>query len=379
MGRPRKNAKPEKRAYTRHARKICKTCGNEFPIESGFYLATNPLVSTDGKRLDICKECCIKLMKDEATGLYDIEKVKKTLQLIDRPFVQAVWEGAIREVETDRGENGVIKKEVGKCYMKTIGSLPPYNNATYSDSKFINDSKPENLISVTPASKLPKSIEECVDVYTATTCPSKFEITADIIDRWGTGYSRAMLERFEKKYNLLAKSYQLPTALHEESLRNYVRLRVREEEATANGSVEDAVKWASAAEKAAASGKLIPKAMTKDDLSGGVTSISEISKVVEEATDIIEVLPKFKYRPNDAPDFIIWCYINFARKLKGLPQVDYEEVYKFYDEKKAEHIAQYGDVYGIFAEDTTENNRSAVEQFIQLPRDYNTGGEQDGE
>lgn len=158
-----------------------------------------------------------------------------------------------------------------------------------------------------------------------------------------------------------------------------MRLRVREEEATANGSVEDAVKWASAAEKAAASGKLIPKAMTKDDLSGGVTSISEISKVVEEATDIIEVLPKFKYRPNDAPDFIIWCYINFARKLKGLPQVDYEEVYKFYDEKKAEYIAQYGDVYGIFAEDTTENNRSAVEQFIQLPRDYNTGGEQDGE
>jgi hypothetical protein len=84
-------------------------------------------------------------------------------------------------------------------------------------------------------------------------------------------------------------------------------------------------------------------------------------------------LPKFKYRPNDALDFNIWCYINYARDLQGLPHCDYEDVYKFYDKKKNEYIEQYGDPYGIFNDEPTEKNRDNIKKFITLPKDYEDG------
>lgn len=60
-------------------------------------------------------------------------------------------------------------------------------------------------------------------------------------------------------------------------------------------------------------------------------------------------------------------------ELQGLPQCSYSDVYKFYDKKKQEYLDQYGDPYGIFTEDTTEKNRSGIEKFIDLPKDYEDG------
>ena len=51
-------------------------------------------------------------------------------------------------------------------------------------------------------------------------------------------------------------------------------------------------------------------------------------------------------------------------------EVPYEDVYKFYDEKVAEYVKQYGDPYGIFTDDPTLNNREKIKEFIELPSDY---------
>lgn len=61
-------------------------------------------------------------------------------------------------------------------------------------------------------------------------------------------------------------------------------------------------------------------------------------------------------------------------KVKGLPRVDYRDVYKFYDDMKSEYISQYGDPYGIFTEDTTVKNRDNIKRFITLPDDYYDSG-----
>lgn len=116
--------------------------------------------------------------------------------------------------------------------------------------------------------------------------------------------------------------------------------------------------------------------MTQADLQGGINSFSEIFKAVEQAVDIIPILPRFKFRPNDALDFNIWCYINYARDLQGLPLCTYEEVYKFYDKRKEEYLEQYGDPYGIFEGEPTEKNRLNVEKFITLPKDYTDGDDE---
>ena len=93
---------------------------------------------------------------------------------------------------------------------------------------------------------------------------------------------------------------------------------------------------------------------------------------IEQATDVINILPKYKTQPHDAPDFNIYCYISYARKLKGLPPIEYKDIYKFYDDKMEEYLRQYGDPNGVFTEanDTMLKNRPNIEKFIVLPSDY---------
>ena len=123
--------------------------------------------------------------------------------------------------------------------------------------------------------------------------------------------------------------------------------------------------------------KINPNQFSKADLQGGLTTIGEIAQAVEQNMDIIPTLPQFKYRPNDAVDFCIWNYINYARDLEGKPLVEYQDVYKFYDKMKQAYIEATGDAWGIFKEDPTEYNREKIKNFIKLPEDYyEDGGEE---
>ena len=197
-----------------------------------------------------------------------------------------------------------------------------------------------------------------------------FEITKEIIDLFGEGYTKSIYKKMFDKYEKLKLNYSLQTNLHQEALATYVRFKVQEEIATSEGNVVEAKKWYEAATDAADKAKLTPKQLTKADLQGGVSSISELVKALEQAVDVVKILPQFKYRPNDAPDFNIWCYVNYERELNGQPSVCYEDIYSFYDKKKKEFLQQNGDPYGIFDEDTTIKNREIVKTFIKLPEDY---------
>jgi hypothetical protein len=194
------------------------------------------------------------------------------------------------------------------------------------------------------------------------------ETDEDSEEVWGLGYTLEEYRAFNKKYNRLKNNYPEKTSMHTEALFKYIRYSCKEELATAKGDVKSAKDWAAMAQAAATAAKINPSQLSQADLQGGLNSISEISKAAEEQFDIIQILPEFKYRPNDAPDFIIWNYLNYGRKAKGLPIIEYSDVYKFYDEKKQEYIEQTGDPYGIFKDDPTEINRIKVEKFINVPK-----------
>ena len=375
---------------TNGLKKTCTNCNRELPLAS-FYVASNPLLSSDGKRVNICKEC-IKSASTNIDGSLNIEGFRKSLMLIDRPFIPSVIDLAAKKVE-DYVEGSRKKRfDLIGAYMQCISIIPTYSKLTFEEGEKFVETMPVTVDQVvvgqedneqkeTGQSK--KQIEKrtymCNSNQDVFVSDSKdFRVTEEIVERFGEGYSRNQYFKMQKKFDKLKQNYQLTTNLHEEALATYVRFKVREEEATANGDVSSADKWNKAAQDAAEKAKLTPKQLTQADLQGGVTAISELSKAVEEASDIIEILPRFKYAPNDAPDFIIWCYVNFCRKLKGLPTVDYSEVYEFYDKKKEEYIAQYGDPYGIFSDDTSEKNREAVKKFIKLPNDYNSDGDYNG-
>ena len=357
-------------------KKICLACPpeenkNVHPL-GDFYLSKNPM-HKDGK-LPWCKNC-IKRLSLNKSGEIDEEKFKSVLRQIDRPYYKDVLQSAVKQYKKEHSyiEDNDIKyhgEDIIGLYFKNLNTLRQVANKSYGDSEkegFVRKQGVQaasvnigNTVKQTVKDKHYSSIED-------------FEVTDNIKDLFGDGYTTVEYKKMYEKYEKLKLNYTLQTNLHQEALATYVRFKVKEEMATAAGNVDEAKKWYDAAQNAAASGKLTPKQLSEADLQGGINSFSEIFKAVEQAVDIIPILPRFKYRPNDALDFNIWCYINYARDLQGLPQCDYEDVYKFYDRKKEEYLEQYGDPYGIFDDEPDESIRENIKKFITLPKDYEDG------
>jgi hypothetical protein len=167
------------------------------------------------------------------------------------------------------------------------------------------------------------------------------------------------LVAFEKKYQALKNNYPERTALHIEALQTYCRYRVKEEFATAKGAVKEAKDWGDLANKQAQSAKININQLSKSDLTMGLSTFGELVRMVETSVDIIPILPQFKEKPQDKPDFTLWCYVNYVRDLKGLPPAEYNDIYKFYEDRKKEQEKRL-DFLSNPSEDGEDDGRSKI-------------------
>ena len=369
--------------------KVCNFCHEKKKL-TDFYISKSPLFSVD-ERVPICKDCVISASLNEDGTINDIE-LNKILKKIDRPYYKDLIESAISGFKNEHSyvEDDKVQyygKEILQRYFRLI-AMRQDRDKSYEDSEKDNFIHPTSNTPKSTKERIAKKYADITDIDDdGNVIPKKekkhksdigdFEITDEIVELFGDGYSKSEYKKMYDKYEKLKLNYTLQTNLHQEALATYVRFKVKEETATAEGNVDEAKKWYDAAQNAAANGKLTPKALSAADLQKGMNSVSELIKAVEQATDVIKILPQFKYRPNDSPDFTIMCYVNYERELNGQPQVPYEEIYSFYDKKKKEYLEQNGDPYGIFDDDPSEKNRDTVKTFLKMPDDYEelAGGE----
>lgn len=372
---PKSNSTADKTpANKQKGKKQCTCCHKEKRMTE-FYLSYSPMYSLD-ERVPVCKECCKNSCLND-DGSIDFEKLKELLRNIDKPLYYDLISSA---EESIKKENSYLSDEdlqfkgydiLSKYF--TLVAMRQDRAKSYSDSEkegFMhtnnNRKNSEKKDIIDKFRNVDKKIKDNEKIYSLN---DDFIVTQDMIDLFGEGYTPLEYKKMTKKYKEMSKTYVMQTSIHKEALVTYVRFKVKEEIATAKGEVTDAQKWYSAAQNAAEQGKLTAKQISKEDLQGGLVNFSDIFSAVEGAKERIKIFPEFKYNPKDAADFIIWCYINYERNLNNMPEVDYKDIYAFYDRKKQEYIETYGDPYGIFTEDTTEENRPIVEKFITVPRD----------
>lgn len=299
----------------------CVMCGSTKKA-SDFNQSFNPIHQTG--KLPYCKEC-LKNMCLDNKGNIEIENVKKMLKLIDRPFRYEDFKSACED-----------KNDTVGTYLKNIALN--YRRDGWKDSVFEPQFNDNNMDNDTIFSKI-----------------DDFLVTNEIYEKWNFGYKPEEYYYFEKKYNQLKNNYPEKTAMHTEALLNYIRYRVKEELSTAKGDVKDAKEWGSLAKEAATAAKINPSQLSAADLTDGLTGFGQLSRAVEQAVDIIGILPKFKEKPQDKVDFTLLCYINYVRRLKGLEDCEYKEIYEFYNQKKKdfenriieEEIENEGDENGI--------------------------------
>lgn len=302
----------------------CSQCGISKEITRNFYKIDSKVYKATG-RYPVCRNCIkdnIGVTKE--SDPYDshlINNIQRQLQEMNKPFLYGDYESAVNEIRF--GKKRVSMESIFGIYYKTM--YANHSNETYADSQFENEPNEKENIS-SPSIK-----------YEDSTTDEEFKITNKIINKWGSGYSNDEYRSFENKYALLKNNYQEKTAMHTEALLTYIRYRVKEELATASGNVKDAKDWGALATKAAQDAKINPSQLSKSDLSDGLDTFGQLVRSVEQAVDIIPILPQFKQRPQDKVDFTLLCYINYIRDLKGLPLATYEEIYEFYEERKKEY------------------------------------------
>lgn len=379
---------------TEKKKKKCPICGKEKSIKTGFYKSYSPLYSEDGC-VPICTTCVKNGMVNE-DGTINQPKFRRMLQRLDKPLYWDTLESSYAQFKREHSflsEDEIARngKEIVGLYFKNVmmrqnrgksfadsekdGFMHQTSNTSLESKKQIarkysigiEEEEAENKASRRSGVSAAKSAKPIVRVH------DNFEVTDDMIELFGDGYTTQEYKKMWEKYEKMKQSYVIQTSIHQEALVTYVRFKVKEEIATARGDVADAQKWYSAAQDAAEKGKLTARQISKEDLQGGIVNFSDIFSAVEGAKERIRIFPEFKYQPKDAADFIIWCYINYERNLHGLPEVPYKDIYEFYDEKKKEYIEMYGDPYGIFTDDTSESNREAIEKFITVPVGFRDG------
>ena len=341
-GRPRKNDYN----YIPPKRQICDVCGQNLLLDK-FYKSNNNSYMGADDTFPICKECIAKQVQKPGED-YDLKALDGILCKINRPFDGRLWEKSLAEAKQRKfSPIGVYFRNAGK----TSGEYNAKDLDLYLNNKAEKE-RVENL-----------EIKE-------TSTDDDFDI-AQAQELFGSGLTMREYQLMDKKYKTLIQSYSVKTAMHKEFLLTYVRYKVKEEMAIIDGDITLAEKCGAMATKAADNAKLTPKQLTTADLQGGLTSFSEIFEAVEGATDIIEILPKFKQQPHDMADFILWNYINYERELSGMPRVSYEDIYHFYDERKEEYLKEHGDPFGIFSRDNTQDpeQRKTIEKFITIPKD----------
>ena len=362
--------------------KVCNFCHEKKKL-TDFYISKSPLFSVD-ERVPICKDCVISASLNEDGTINDIE-LNKILKKIDRPYYKDLIESAISGFKNEHSyvEDDKVQyygKEILQRYFRLI-AMRQDRDKSYEDSEKDNFIHPTSNTPKSTKERIAQKYADITDIDEKGNVVDKdnkkiksdigdFEITDEIVELFGEGYTRAEYKKMLKKYNDMTKTYVVQTNLHKEALLTYVRFKVKEEIATARGDVAEAQKWYQAAQDAAEKAKLTPRQLSKEDLQGGIVNFSDIFAAVEGAKERIKIFPEFKYQPKDAADFIIWCYINYERRLNNMPEVEYKDVYAFYDEKKREYIEMYGDPYGIFDEDPTEFNRETIEKFITVPKEF---------
>ena len=221
-------------ANQQKGKKICTCCHNEKNL-TDFYYSGSPMYSLD-KRIPVCKECCkISVLSDD--GKIDFDKLKDLLRNIDKPLY---FDLLFSSEESVKKENSYLSDEEVSLHgyeilqkYFTLVAMRQDKSKSYSDAEkegFVhqnsNRTKKEKEEILNRYSHL---INQCLQSNNSPRTSKKnqnkrylnvesFDVTDDIKDLFGDGYTTIEYKKMHDKYEKLKLNYSLQTNLHQEAL-----------------------------------------------------------------------------------------------------------------------------------------------------------------
>ncbi|MGE7840749.1 hypothetical protein ACQKNX_08150 [Lysinibacillus sp. NPDC093712] len=172
----------------------CNCCGKEKKPED-FYSSPSKFMKYTGK-VGVCKVCIWNYVEPTETDNYNIEVVKDALRMIDKPYIQDLWESAISEAEARN-----TKSNYFKLYMKNI-AMPQNISLSWKDSDFASTNN-DNAVSTEPSGA---DIENDFNDKDDKTYNKK----------WMGEYSPSEIDYLEGYINGLHKDFKIVTENHKD-------------------------------------------------------------------------------------------------------------------------------------------------------------------
>ena len=289
-----------------------------------------------------CKECLKKI------DVLNFDNFIDLLRKIDVPYIKNTWDNVTSKYSENQLGNYlkiIAMQQKGKTFKDSdnigIDKIDKLNNIISSKENKIENL--DNIIEDKKENLNDLKQKEKIDLH-------KME------EKWGSGFTSQNYRDFEDKYNALYDTLPNKTDLHLEPFKKYIIYSTKEIEAIANNNPSDAKLWGELAQKVAKQGKITPEQLTVADLSQGIDDFASLVREVEKAVDIIPILPEFIERPKDKVDMVIYHYINYARKLHGLPTVEYKDVYDFYNKMIEDAFQDKPEEYKFITESGVDGN-----------------------
>ena len=176
----------------------CGACG-ELKKISEYYVSYNPVHQTG--KIPYCKTCLKKMISDQ-NGNVILDKVKSTLQLIDKPFLYNIWRTSLED-----------EKDTFGTYMKNI-QMPQYRKLGWSDSKMLPEV--ENKLNY-------NNVEE----ETKFQSLDNFQITTEILMRWKGNHSIEDYQKLEEFYWDMKNKNKIETPQEEIYLKKLATISVK--------------------------------------------------------------------------------------------------------------------------------------------------------
>lgn len=287
-------------------KKICPKCNKDRRIKEWFYMATDNTLFVDG-RIPICKECV-----SEQVDMTKVETLIEILRKMDKPFFYTKYKDSLSS-DNPFG-----------AYMKAI-SMPQYSGWGYLKSEF-EDSNSEHKAK--GADDVPK-IDPMKELR-------EFELTADLVIKWGTEYEPSDIYQLEKLYHDMVTNNIIDSTNDDETFKLLCKMNLKMNQAINNNQFTE-FKNISAVYQTALKDAGLRRIDKKGNTeSMGIRTFSQIAQEVEKDG----FLPKFEPKPlQSIVDGTILHLENYTRRFLNMqtvsnPTGDTPKVVDYYDENE---------------------------------------------
>lgn len=281
-------------------------CGKERAY-SYFFKVDSPLFP-DGM-INICRDCV-----RSSVDVDNVEDVIGFLRQIDKPFYQDEWDKALQGREN--------KHPIG-AYLGKINSLQQYKGKTFANSDGIDGVGKVDLSSINP----PDSV--------LTFDGKIIEYSDDLVDKWGTGYSKKEYLQLEKFYKDMRATHEIHTPMHIDMLMQLAYLSVDRDKLRRERDWNNYNKISKTYEDMMKSSGFRPVDRKSLDDATGIRSFSQIWEEVEKRGWRKPPVSTFE---EDVVDGIIISLANYYHRLIGkeilteMPEELKEEMEQFYQD-----------------------------------------------